>query len=130
MKNFFTLAFIFLMIGSTAVIAQKKDWDRLGSRVVNYGLDRDVIDVGASNGRYTKLKVGVTGGAVNMHKMVVHYANGTTQNIALKHNFSRNSATRLIDLNGNKRFIKKIVFYYDTKNLSRTKAKVHVFGRA
>ncbi|MCR9253014.1 MAG: DUF2541 family protein [bacterium] len=130
LKNIFTLAFTLLVLVSSSAIAQRKDWDKLGTRAVDYKLDRDVIHVGADNGRYTKLKVAVTGGALNMHKMTVHYMNGTSQNISVKHNFSRNSATRLIDLVGNKRFIKKIVFHYDTKNLARSKAKVHVFGRS
>lgn len=104
-------------------------WEKLGSRKVNYGLDKDVIPVTALEGTFTKLKVQVTGGGLNMHKMVVHYGNGSKQEIALKHNFGRKSGSRIIDLKGGKRIIKKIVFWYDTKNLAKKKARVHVFAR-
>ncbi len=109
--------------------SQAQKWERLGSRVVNYGLDKDDIIVGAHEGAFTKLRVVVRGGALNMHKMVVHYMNGTKQEIPLRHNFSKASGSRVIDLAGNKRLIKKITFVYDTKNLARAKAKIHVFGR-
>ena len=118
-------AFLFLSFTSTA----QGKWERLGSRVVNFGLDKDVIPVGAHEGNFTKLKIVVKGGAINMHRMTVEYMNGEVEKIALKHNFSKSSATRLIDLKGHKRKIKKITFFYDTKNLARKKATVHVFGR-
>jgi hypothetical protein len=121
----FVLGALFLM----SFAPSQAKWERLGSRKVNYGLDKDAIAVGAHEGGYTKLKVVVKGGAINMHKMIVHYGNGTKENIALRHNFSKRSASRIIDLKGGKRIIKKITFFYDTKNLARSRATVHVFGR-
>ncbi|WP_298520358.1 DUF2541 family protein [uncultured Kordia sp.] len=106
-----------------------KKWEKLGSKKVNYRLDKDVIRVGKHEGTFKKLKLVVSKGAINMHKMVVHYGNGSTEEIKLKHNFSRRSDSRVIDLNGNKRFITKITFIYDTKNLSKSRATLHVFGR-
>lgn len=120
-------AFIFLSFNSHA--QKRVKWERLGSRVVNYGLDKDVIQVGAKEGGFTKLKVAVTGGSLNMHRMVVHYMNGSKEEISLRHNFRKGSTSRVIDIRGGKRLIKKIVFFYDTKNLARSRAKVHVFGR-
>lgn len=109
--------------------ALPQNWERLGSRKVNFGLDRDTIGVGAHEGAFTKLKVQVTGGALNMHRMVVNFKNGQKKEIELKHNFTRGSGTRVIDLPGNKRIIKNIVFIYDTKNRANKRATVHVFGR-
>lgn len=133
MKSYVSLLSLILtlLIGSSFVSADMTigDWKKLGTKKVSFKLDRDVLHVGAREGGYTKLKVLVTGGNVNMHKMVVEYANGTKDNINLKHNFSRGSDTRVIDLQGGKRFIKDITFWYDTKNRSRKKAKIHVFGK-
>ena len=123
-----SLLFTAFLLLSSNTDAQTK-WERLGSRVVNFGLDKDVIPVGAHEGNFTKLKVVVKGGAINMRRMTVEYMNGEVEKIELKHNFSRSSSTRLIDLNGQKRKIKKISFFYDTKNLARKRATVHVFGR-
>ena len=58
-----------------------------------------------------------------MHKLVVHYGNGETENIEPRNNFSAGSESRVIDLPGNKRVIQKIVFWYDTKNLARGNAE-------
>ncbi len=120
-------AFFFLSFASHAQRGAK--WERLGTRAVNYTLDKDDIHVGAKEGGFTKLKVVVTGGALNMHKMVVTYMNGETEEIELRHNFAKGSASRIIDLNGGTRLIKNIRFFYDTKNLAQSKAKVSVFAR-
>ncbi len=104
-------------------------WERLGSKKVNFRLDKDVIRVGVRDGGFTKLKVQVTGGSVNMHKMVVEYGNGQKETINIKHQFSPRTGTRVIDLNGGKRVIKDITFWYDSKNRPGGKATVHVFGR-
>ncbi|SHI40708.1 DUF2541 family protein [Aquimarina spongiae] len=119
---------VILFVGSSFTTKIVR-WEHLGSRTVNYRLDKDVIKVTAREGGFTKLKVKVTGGSLNMHKMVVQYGNGKKDIIPLRYNFSRKSATRLIDLEGGKRVIRDITFFYDTKNLSKKRAKVHVFGR-
>lgn len=107
----------------------KSNWKKLGSKKVNFRLDRDVIKVGLKDGRFTKLKVQVTGGHLNMRKMIVEYANGQKETVSVRHNFSPRSGTRVIDLDGGKRVIKDITFWYDSKNRPGGKATVHVFGR-
>jgi len=108
---------------------QAERWEHLGSRKVNFGLDHDVIAVTAFEGAFTRLKLKVTGGSLNMHRMVVEYGNGTKDEIELRHNFMRGSESRIIDLVGNKRVIKTITFWYDTKNAASRRATLHVFGR-
>jgi hypothetical protein len=61
--------------------------------------------------------------------MVVVYGNGTRDNIPLRYNFGRGSESRIIDLQGGNRVIKKVIFYYDSKNHSRSRATLHLFGR-
>ena len=121
---------ITLFMGSafTPVSSTNLDWEKLGSKKVSFKIDRDVIRVGANDGLFRKLKVVVTGGSINMHKMIVEYGNGEKDNIVLKHNFTRNSDTRIIDLDGRKRVIKDITFFYDTKTKSRRRATVTVLG--
>lgn len=107
----------------------KGDWVKLGSKKVNFKAEKDVINVGAKDGRFVKLKVVVTDGNLNMHRMVVHYGNDTKEVIQLRHNFAKGSGSRVIDIKGNKRIIKKIVFWYDTKNMANKRATVTVFGK-
>ena len=105
-----------------------KKWKHLGTKKVNFGLDKDVIKVSSSKGVFTKLKLGVSSGKLNMHRMIVVYGNGDRQEMNIKHNFSK-GVSRTIDLNGNKRVINKVIFWYDTKNRSRRKATMHLYGR-
>ena len=134
MRNILRITMVlFLFVGlssfTTSNIDLKRDWIHLGSKKVNWGIEKDVIIVGANEGNFTKLKIKVTGGAVNMRKMLVTYGNGSTDNIPLKFHFKRGATSRVIDLKGNKRKIRKITFWYDTKNRSKRKATVHVAGK-
>lgn len=128
-SKIFGLFLLSAFLMSFTVLKVAGDWEKLGSRVVNFGVDKDVIPVGPNEGGFKKLRVVVKGGAINMHKMEVNFMNGSDQNIELKHNFNKNSMSREIDLTGDKRRIKSIVFYYDTKNLAKSKAVVTVFGK-
>ncbi|MCJ8291702.1 MAG: hypothetical protein HRT58_04745 [Crocinitomicaceae bacterium] len=119
----------FLFVSFTGFSQTRAKWEKLGVRAVNYKIDKDDIHVGAKEGGFTKLKVVVTGGSVNMHKMVVTYMNGEKEEITLRHNFKKGSGSRIIDLKGGKRLIKNIRFFYDTKNIAKSRAKVIVFGR-
>lgn len=104
-------------------------WERLGARKVNYGLDRDEIFVTAKDGIFSALKIKVKRGGINMHKLVVHYGNGQTDEIELRQNFAPGSESRVLDLVGNKRIIQKVVFWYDTKNIARRRGVVELWGR-
>lgn len=134
MKNFLSIAFATaFLLGLTSVDLEKtyfqKGWEHLGSRKINWGLDKDVIAVGPKAIGYTRLKIKVTGGAVNMHRMVVKYGNGEKEEIQLKHHFKKGDDSRVIDLKGGKRHIQTITFWYDTKNRSGKKAMIHVAGK-
>jgi hypothetical protein len=130
MKRIHYLVVLLLFILFSAdLYAQRDNWVRLGSRKVNYTLDRDEIPVTYRDGAFEAIRVVVTGGSMNMHKCIVHFENGGVQEIDLRHTFTRASSSRVIDLRGNKRFIEKVVFWYDTKNLSRGRATVTVFGK-
>ncbi|MFH0894411.1 MAG: hypothetical protein V2A54_08235 [Bacteroidota bacterium] len=103
-------------------------WVLLGKRVVNYAVDHDEIPVGAGLGDFKAIKIKVTKAALNMHRCVIHYKNGTKQEVELKNNFTPGSESRVIDLVGNERIITHISFWYDTKNKSQQKAVVTVVG--
>ena len=126
-RAIFAFTLIFGLM-SGALMAQNDGWTLLGTRKVDFGLDRDVIPVTWRDGAFTSLKITVRGG-LNMHKCVVHFENGGTQEIPLRENFRGRSATRTIDLNGNKRLIEKVVFWYDTKGLRAREATIHLWGK-
>ena len=104
-------------------------WEKLGERNVNFAVDRDEIFVTASEGRFTALKIKVRKGAINLHKMVVHFGDGSEQEVETRNNIAAGGESRVINLEGNRRVITKVVFWYDTKNFAGRKAEVELWGR-
>jgi hypothetical protein len=105
-------------------------WEKLGQRKVNYKIERDEIMVTARDGRFTAVKLKVRKGAVNMHKMIIHFGDGSKQQVNLKNKIPAGGETRVINLKGKqKRVIRKVVFWYDTRNLANNRATVELWGR-
>lgn len=104
-------------------------WELLGSRKVNYGLDRDEILVTVREGTFDAIKLMVNRAPINLHRVVIHFGNGTTQEVEVRNNIPAGGETRVMDIRGNNRIIRKVVFWYDTKNLAPGKAVVQLWGR-
>ncbi len=119
----------FFMFNISAFAQDKDGWEKLGARTVDYRVEKDVLPVTSAKGTFTKLKFFVKGGAVNFKDVKVFYRNGTVQDIEVRKTIPAGGETRVIDLNGNERVITKIEFLYDTKNSSKTKARVVVFAK-
>ncbi|MCC6460291.1 MAG: DUF2541 family protein [Saprospiraceae bacterium] len=126
---FFALALAATAFTPTPQPAQGPRWELLGSRKVNYGLDRDAIEVTRQEGVFSAIKIQVKRSAINLHKIAVHYGNGEVQEIEARHNLPAGGETRVIDLPGNKRVIRKVVFWYDTKNVAARKGVIELWGR-
>jgi hypothetical protein len=139
MKNviqFAVVAFVFMCSGIAVQASNSLNtgnppigWELLGTKSVDYLIDRDEIAVTAREGFFTALKLKVTRSALNVHKMTVHFGDDTTQDVDLKKNFKAGEESRVIDLKGNKRVITKVVFWYDTKNSKNSKAIVELWGK-
>lgn len=104
-------------------------WELLGTRTVKFVNDRDEINVTAKEGLFTALRVKVLRSAMDMNKMTVHFGDGSTEDIELRNSFKAGDQSRVIDLPGNRRIIKKVVFWYDTKNYKKRRAVVELWGR-
>lgn len=104
-------------------------WQKLGEKRVNYRIDHDVLNVTRRDGTFKQLRFVVKSGSLNMRRCVIHFENGGMQEVDLRYTFSKGSASRIIDLNGNRRLIEKISFWYDTKNFSHNKAILVVWGK-
>jgi len=125
---FLSLALIAVSI-TTMSFTAAAPWRQLGSKSVDYLIDHDAIDIGYRGGTFQKLKISVTSGSLNMHRCVIHFENGQEQTVDFRQNFKKGSASRIIDLAGNRRHIDRISFWYDSKHNSPHKAVVTVWGR-
>ncbi len=132
--NKLIIAAVALFLVATANFAQAQDnllkgWTSLGSRVVDYTLDHDVVSLNNSKEAFTSLKITVKNGSLNMHKATVHFANGDKQDIEFPDVVTPESGGKNIDLKGNDRVIEKVTFWYDTRQKSAEKATVEVWGK-
>ncbi|HEY7370313.1 MAG TPA: hypothetical protein VIA29_10530 [Thermoanaerobaculia bacterium] len=123
-----TSALVALLLFGLAAAAPADSWEFLGERAVTDRVDHDVIAVTAARGDFHSLKLAVRGRAVDFHRVVVHFGNGTSKEIELRQTIPAGGETRLIDLPGNDRVIQKVTFWYDARSLGG-QARVRLFGR-
>lgn len=88
------------------------DWVRLGERWVDGTHDRDVIPVGAREGRYHQIMFVVEHSALEMYDVIVTFGDGERFSPPTRHVFSAETRSRVIDLPGNARVIRSVEFRY------------------
>jgi hypothetical protein len=104
-------------------------WELLGDRKVDRSLDRDEIKVTAREGRFRQIQLRVHDAAVVFHDVRVHFGDGTVQDVEVRTRIPAGGTTRAIDLDGGKRVIEKVVFWYNTPPARRKRATVRLYGR-
>jgi hypothetical protein len=120
-----TLA-VLLSIPAMAVSVR---WTFLGEKLVNDRLDHDRLLVTAARGDFNSIQLRVKGASVDFHKVVVVYANGGRDEIELRNTIPAGGTSRVIDLRGNERIIKEVIFWYDANTIRGRKAVVRVFAK-
>ena len=108
---------------------EQGSWVRLGKVTASHTADHDKIKVEGRNDDFRKLKFRVTDSPLNMHKIIVTYDNGGSERLDVRENIASGGETREIDLQGGKRSIRTIEFWYDTKGLLNGRAEVIAYGR-
>lgn len=102
-------------------------WTFIGDKIAAYGTDRDVLWV-TGNDTYRQIKIKVTNAPLHIIDMDVYFDNGEKMNVALKNKFRQGDESRVIDLPGGMRHLKKIEFLYETIGFRKGKARVGVWG--
>lgn len=103
-------------------------WVVIGTTHADHSADHDGIVVQGPGDNFRALKLKVTDAPLTVMKMVVTYDNGKPDNIEVRQNIPRGGETRVIDLEGGRRSIRRIDFWYDTKGLLNGRADVTILG--
>jgi hypothetical protein len=93
-------------------VAGRAGWVMLGERSVDGVRDRDVITVGAREGRYRRIMLVVENSALELFDVVVTFGNGTHFEPHTRHVFGPQTRSSVIDLPGDARFIRSVEFRY------------------
>ncbi|WP_341535187.1 hypothetical protein [Acanthopleuribacter pedis] len=89
-----------------------------------------MIEVTGKEGTFKKVKLKVKRRTVEFFDVKIHFSNGEVKDVSLRSTIRPGEATRVIDLPGNKRIIKKVTFVYKTKgNKGKKRALVTLLGR-
>jgi len=107
-------------------------WVYLGQSNVDSRLDHDRIVVGRAraNGRFQSIQIRVQGAPIEFQRVIVQYANGTTEELTLRDRIPSGSQTRAIDLSGGERAISYVDFWYSPGNSrARYQPRVSLYGR-
>jgi len=116
-------------VDNTSTKSKAGDWFFLADKKVGFSSDHDVINFGNWKDDVRQIKLKITDGPLKMYKMIIHFDNGTTQNVELRNRFVQGSESRVIDMDGGLRHLTKIEFWYETKGYLRGKSRMAVWGR-
>ncbi len=103
-------------------------WDFLGSRAVDFRLDRDVIQVGRSDGKFRAIQLLAKNGDVFLNSVRVKYGDGRVEAIPVKALVPAGSRTRVIDLKGTDRFLSAVELVYRSDPTRLAKAEIQLYG--
>jgi hypothetical protein len=104
-------------------------WAHLGTRQVDFRLDHDAV-VAAGTGAFRRIRIDVEGSDLEMFAVKVTFGNGASVSPPTRLLFKEGSRSRVIDLPGTARTIRRIDFFYrSVGGARRGNATVHVYGR-
>jgi protein involved in sex pheromone biosynthesis len=104
-------------------------WKFIADKNVAFGVDHDVIHLGNLNDDFRQIKLKVTDGPLKIYDMKVYFDNDDVQDISIRKQIRQNGESRVIDLTGGLRHLKKIEFWYETKGFLKGKSRVALWGR-
>jgi hypothetical protein len=102
-------------------------WAYLGDAHVDGAQDHDVIHVGIHDGRFRAVQLRVSGGAVEFQRVVVHFGNGTQEELMVHERIPSGGRTRPMDLPGERRVIESVELWYSKASWHR-RPRVTLFG--
>ncbi|HWO18634.1 MAG TPA: hypothetical protein VNO30_07650 [Kofleriaceae bacterium] len=110
-----------------APVWDSRGWTMLGEQAVSGRVDRDVINVGRYEGRFSKLTLVVLDSDLELLDFTIRFADGTKYEPRVQHYFRESARTRVLDLPPNGGLINRIDLKY--KNLpGGGRARVQVWG--
>ena len=126
-KHFHWIIGAFFVLALMSPAAHGKDWVLLGTAHVDGTVDRDTIHVSGSEGPFHKIQLRVNGGSVEFQRVVVHFKNGTQEELPIGARIRSGGKSRAIDLPGERRMIDSVELWY-SKEKWDTRPDVSVYA--
>lgn len=87
-------------------------WEKLGERLIQGRAEKDTIVVTGREGTFTRIKIVAEHSALELWDLEVTFGDGTTFSPNTRLVFGKNTGSRVIDLPGGQRAIRKVEFRY------------------
>lgn len=127
-KSLYSL-FASLLLLFSANITLAQGWTHLGSAKVHGHADHDEIFVTGIQGDFSAIKLFVENEGIHFERVVVHFGNGGKEEMDIRDFIPAGGETRVLDLRGRDRVIRKVSFSYKSNAMTKKKAKVILYGR-
>ena len=110
------------------VTSAKAGWHKIGEVKASFKMENESIVV-LGKDAFKSIKLKVTDAPINIENVQVFYESGDPEDVSVKSELKAGAETRVIDLKGGTREIKKVVFTYKTlPNSKDEKAHVELYG--
>jgi hypothetical protein len=110
------------------VISDKSGWHKIGKTTVNFKTEKEQVLIIGSN-RFSAIKFKVQEAPIDLISIEAYFASGDKQDIGINMPISAPGESKIIELNGGMRTLKKIVFVYKTlPNHKDEKGHVEIWG--
>jgi hypothetical protein len=106
----------------------RTEWELLGSQTVGFRVDRDVIQVGRREGRFTRIALEARDNDIFLMDLKVVFLNNEVQDIPVRAMIRRGTRTRPLDLMGGERGIRQIELVYRSRPGFGGRAVLNVYG--
>ncbi len=101
----------------------------LGKREVNFGIDRDTIPVSRAAGPLRQLIVVARMNPVEVYNIRVIFESGASEDFSLREKLFEERDRLIVDLPGNARRVREVIFRYRKLNNAARRAVVELWGR-
>ncbi len=137
MKNKYLLLIAFIALvsfsfscgSSRRTVAIEEGWEILGELTVNFGRDRDILQVNSSS-KYSALRFKIEERAVKIQELKVVFANLDKLEPAIDEEVQADQYSKIIELGPDGKEVRSVEFKYRTTgNLLKGRAKILVFGK-
>lgn len=104
-------------------------WVKLGTQTVSPGVDYDELNITEVTETFNHLKFKVSKAPVYIRNIHIIYGDNTSEGHVIKRQFKKGEASRILDLVGYERIIKKVIFNYYGRNSGKGQAHLEVMAK-
>ena len=107
-----TVAILLALAFATSLFAHGLFWDFLGYTQVDRSQDHGRIQITRRNRLFRTIQLRVSGEAIFFDRLVVHFANGTSQESIVSGRISPEGRNYIIDLSGERADLESVELWY------------------